>query len=56
MNGQFEHQLTTILADALAKTRHLGGMNRQAVFKMLLAAEVLPIRIFEPAGDNELVG
>lgn len=54
--SELEHEFTTRLADALANARHLGGMDRQPVLEILLAAKVMPVRIPDPTGDDELVG
>ena len=55
-DSELEHEFTPCLADALAKARHLGVVNRQPVLKILFSAKVLPVRILDPAGDDERVG
>ena len=44
------------LADPVAPAGHRRGVNRQAVLKEGLAAEVLPIRVLGPSRHDSLVG
>lgn len=50
-----QQPLHALLADPLAPPRQRGGIEREAVLKERLAAEVLPVGVLRPTGHHGLV-
>ena len=54
-NRRAQHLLGPGIAQPLAPTRHARWIDRHPMLKMPHAAEVLPVRIFNPQGNNVFI-
>lgn len=55
LNRLGQHPLDPFFSDPLAPARQGRRVNRQAMLKECLAAEMLPVRVLGPAGHDGLV-
>ena len=55
-DGLLQQELDAVLADPLAPANQRARVDRQRELQVVEAAEVLPIRVLDPARDHLLVG